>query len=346
MVLHSKALEDLISIQCIENKTVFTKKGNIALLEVFPLNLMIRKEEDKTAVITQFQKFLNSLDFPIQIHISSTSIDLTKHFNQVEKKANDKDLAKSYSDFLKALIQTNGTNNRRFIIVVPEKDNLEIQAQVCTEKLQSIGIRIRRLEETQLLTFFQEYIRKSSPTVEEQELIIENYTHYLFAPAEILFSHDFFQVDKTFCTVLTVTGYPFAVDMGFLDRLIASSDKYDLSIHIHPAPIDFTMIRLNRELQKQQADLYADQKKGILNPSLDIKYKSTLSVLEDLQKGKQKLFDVSLYIMCKGKTKEEMTLLARKVKAELDGLMIQTSIPLFQMLPCYQSMLPLGRNAL
>ncbi|MEK6922145.1 MAG: DUF87 domain-containing protein, partial [Nanoarchaeota archaeon] len=106
------------------------------------------------------------------------------------------------------------------------------------------------------------------------------------------------------------------------------------------------MIQLNRELQKQQADLYADSKKGILNPSLDIKFASTRKVLEDLQKGKQKLFHVSLYIMCKGATKKEVDVLAKKVKADLDGLMIQNSQPTFQMVDAYASMLPLAKNPL
>lgn len=99
--------------------------------------------------------------------------------------------------------------------------------------------------------------------------------------------------------MVVVTGYPHSVEMGFLDRIISSGDNYDISLHIEPFPITDTMIQLNRELQKQQADLYADSQKGIINPSLDIKYKSTLKVLEELQKGQQKLFNVSLYIMCK-----------------------------------------------
>jgi len=106
------------------------------------------------------------------------------------------------------------------------------------------------------------------------------------------------------------------------------------------------MIQLNRELQKQRADLYADTKKNIYNPSLEIKHTSTKQVLEDLQKGKQKLFNVSLYIMCKGKTLEEANLLTKKIKADLDGLMIQTKIPTFQMQSAYESMLPLGKNKL
>lgn len=49
------------------------------------------------------------------------------------------------------------------------------------------------------------------------------------------------------------------------------------------------MVILNKELQKQGADLYSAKKTGNLNLSLDIKYQDTINVLKELQKGKQKL---------------------------------------------------------
>ncbi|MBT7193279.1 DUF87 domain-containing protein, partial [archaeon] len=59
-----------------------------------------------------------------------------------------------------------------------------------------------------------------------------------------------------------------------------------------------------------------------------------------------KLFNVSLYIMCKSKNKQELDLLTKKVKADLDGLMIQSSVPKFRSMEAYESMLPLGKDAL
>src|SRR3989338_1820081 len=170
--------------------------------------------------------------------------------------------------------------------------------------------------------------------------------NFLLSPEKLTFFQDYLQSDKKLCKVISVTGYPHTVEEGFLDKLISSGQDYDISIHIEPFPIEFTMIQINREIKKQKADLYAENKKGIINPSLEIKFKSTRSVLEDLQKGKQKLFHVSLYVMCKGTKKEEIDILARKIKAELDSLMIENSVPAFRMMDAYSSMLPLAKNAL
>ena len=341
--VNSEKLKKIININEIKGNIIHTSKDKLAILEITPMNLMIKTDEEKESTITNFQKFLNSLDFPIQLHIISDKISLKNHFAYLETKTKKfPELFQSYYQFINNSIKENNIKNRKFYLIIKEKDNLEIQTKVCSDKLKSIGLKVRRLNDNNLLNLFHD---KKEKRLRNNE-VIENYTHFLLAPEKITFSHDFFKLNNTFCNILTVTGYPHSVEMGFLDKIISSGENYDLSLHIEPFPIETTMIQLNRELQKQQSDIYADSKKGIINPSLDIKYKSTRQVLEDLQKGKQKLFNVSLYIICKGRTKEEAELLSRKVKADLDGLMIQSKKPSFQMIDSYESMLPLARDSL
>jgi len=106
------------------------------------------------------------------------------------------------------------------------------------------------------------------------------------------------------------------------------------------------MVSLNREMQKQRADLYSAKIKGILNPSLEIKYEDTENVLRNLQKGKDKLFNVSLYVNCRAKTKQELDTLTRRIYAELNSLLIIPRQPSFRMLQGFQSCSPLAVNKL
>ena len=237
--------------------------------------------------------------------MSSTSISLQEHFNHVESKTkNYPKLFNSYRHFIEELILKHNIKNRKFYVIIKKKDELDIQVKVCEDKLKSLGLKVHRLNDNELLRLFHGYVGDNMHKAMSENQIIENYTHFLLSPEKISFYPDSFQTATTVCRVLSVIGYPHSVEMGFLDKLVSSGENYDLSLHIEPFPIELTMVQLNRELQKQQADLYADSKKGIINPSLEIKFKSTRQVLEDLQRGKQKLFNVSLYIMCKGKVGE------------------------------------------
>ncbi|MBI3032047.1 DUF87 domain-containing protein [Candidatus Woesearchaeota archaeon] len=354
----SNLLKQIVDIKKIEQATVYQAKNKLAILEITPINFMLKTEEEKNAIIVGFQKFLNGLDFPIQIHITSTPIQLSEHLRYTDNKIKEKikltkdekkaellqSLINSYCEFVKKTIKENKIQNRNFYIIIQEKDHLDVQVKVCSEKLASLGLKVKQLQEKKLIELFYSYIANNKQK-EAQAEEVKEIAHFMFAPEKISFYPDYFEVDNLFCKILAITGYPHSVEMGFLDKIISSGEKYDISIHIEPYPLDFTMVQLNRDLQKQQADLYTDSKKGILNPSLEIKFSSTKKVLEDLQKGKQKLFDVSLYVMCKG-TKEETHLLAKRIKADFDGLMIQSNVPMFQMMEGYASMLPLANNKL
>jgi|GEM_PF-489576 len=358
-------MKGIIDIKSIDKGHVQKSTSKLAIIEVIPMNFMLKTDIEKEAVIVGFQKFLNSLDFPIQIHITSNPISLAGHFKSAEQKVQKKiseivdkkdkntsqkeveyleKLMNSYWRFINDSISNNGIHNRNFYIIIQEKDNLDTQVRVCSDKLKSIGMKVKKLNTEDICDFYSNYIAQGIEKEPPPE--VKDVGHYLYSPSEVVFESDHFVVDGNFCKVLAIIGYPQSVEMGFLDRMISSPERYDISIHIEPFPLDVTMVKLNRDLQKQQADLYADSKKGILNPSLEIKFASTRKVLEDLQKGKQKLFDVSLYIMCKGKSKEEVDLMSRKIKADFDSLMIQNQVPNYQMMESYTSMLPLANNRL
>ena len=316
--VNSEQLKEIVDIKEINKGIIQTSKDKLSVLEIIPMNFMIKTEEEQESILHGFQKFLNSLDFPIQIHISSNPINLDKHFDYLETKTNLKDLFQDYKSFVINTLEENKVKNRKFYIIIKEKDNLEIQTKVCEDKLRSIGLKVKRLEKDESLNLFFNYIADNKKKEVQEGEVISNYTHFLLSPSKVKFFPDHFQVDERLCKVLSVIGYPHSVEKGFLDKLISSGDDYDVSIHIEPFPIETTMVQLNRELQKQQADLYADSKKSIINPSLEIKFASTKQVLVDLQKGKQKLFNISLYVMCKSSLKKARErVLAEKEKQKI-----------------------------
>ena len=105
----------------------------LAILKVEPMNFSLRNKADKEIVISLFQKFLNSLDFPIQIVVATDALNLDTYiadFSQraagVSKKTGH-DYSKLLADF-RSYIQsvTKQVMNRLFYLVIPEKENLEV----------------------------------------------------------------------------------------------------------------------------------------------------------------------------------------------------------------------------
>ncbi len=163
---------------------------------------------------------------------------------------------------------------------------------------------------------------------------------------KIINNKDYLQIDDYFYRVIYASGYPRTVEAGFLDRVVSLLGDFNLSLQINPYPIDRMLIDLNRELQKQRADLFSLNTKGIINPSLEIQYKDTRRTLEILQKGRERLFNIGLYITCKAKSVRDLDLLTKKVESELNSIMIMPKIASYRMIQGLKSTLPLGIDEL
>ncbi|MGV8162420.1 MAG: VirB4 family type IV secretion system protein [Candidatus Nanoarchaeia archaeon] len=342
--IDSHKMQEVLEIKRIENGVIKSHK-DVAILEITPLNFSIKPKDEQDMIIYGFQKFLNGLDFPVQIIVTTHGLDIKKYMSNLQEKVSNKALFKDFEEFMKENIEKNSMRNRTFFLIIPKKADLDIQCQIAKTRLNSIGLKAHRIEDKQILNDFYLFFND----IEDQRELNDKekqYLTYLIAPNYIRDQIESIQVNKKFCRVIAVTGYPRIVESGFLDKIIASNDDFDISIHIEPYSIETTMVMLNKELEKQRADLYAEELKRSINPSLEIKYQDTRKVLEEIQKGTEKLFNVSLYINCKAKTKEALDLLTKKVEAELNSMMIVPSIPLFRQIPAYKSMIPIAKDEL
>ncbi len=168
----------------------------------------------------------------------------------------------------------------------------------------------------------------------------------LLKPSYIKNEFDHFQVNKELASVIMAVGYPRKIREGWLDSLISSQGNFDISMHIKPSNIEGIITQLNQELVKQESDLLAAQMKGIVNPSLRLQHQDTMGVLERLQKGEEKLYNLSLYICARAGTKEGLEMLTRKVCSELNSIMVIPKIPFLRMSEGLKSVYPIQEDRL
>src|SRR3989338_5560790 len=366
--LMDRKMIKFFDIKKIEKNILYISDKKLAFIKVEPINFIIKNEREKETIITSFQQFLNSLDFPLQIMMGTETLNLDKYLDNLNNRviAKYQKLFNSLKLFLSALIKDTAMIDRKFYIIIPEKENIAVQLNLVAEKLNNMGIKAKQLEDKEiekLLTSLfpkdendkKKYTQKPEPTKLEQwhlrkpkqeELTDKNKFHSEVAPLFIHNYPDYLQIGEKLNRVITATGYPRMVEPGFLDRIVTANGQFDISIHIEPKQLSTLIVDLNRELQKQRADLFIQESKGIINPSLEIQYQDTRAVLEQDRKGNERLFNVSLYINCHGKNKQELQLLTSKVKSELNSSMIVPTLPIFRMSHALKSVLPFSTNEL
>ncbi len=334
------SMKRYIGLDKIKDNILFLKnKSKLAILQIEPINYSIKTQNEKFAVDEGFKKFLNCLDFPIQILITSSKCEFKELF---QWGYGNKSLEK-FKEYIQKTLE--GVRNRNFYLIIPEKTDLEIQTKVCIEKLQEIGLKVRRLNDAQILGILKDFFGNTERKL-SQDFIKLDPLYYTTNPISIRNEANHLIVDKRFYRVISANGYPRNVEFGFLDKVINSQGEFDISIHIEPYPIETMMVMLNKELQKQRADLYAMELKGSVNPSLEIQHSDTRRVLDDLQKGEDKLFNISLYINCKADSINELNLLSKKVESELNALLIIPKISLFRQVQAYKGIMPFVKNEL
>ncbi len=152
---------------------------------------------------------------------------------------------------------------------------------------------------------------------------------------------------EQYCRVIAVVGVPRVVRAGFLNALMMQQGDFDVSLHVAPHAVEEMIARLNHELIKMSADVYAMESRGeIVPPSLRMKFDDTMKILQLLQGGEEKLFDFSLYVNVRAKSLERLDALTGRINATLGQLGLLCKTMDLQMHDALPSVLPIARNRL
>lgn len=116
----------------IRDNCMIMKDGSTRMvLKVQSLNFNLKSEEDQDSIIYGYQRFLNSLRFPIQIIVRSLKVDIESYLlklkNLAIKQQNPllQEQTYRYIDFLTNLIDMAQIMKKDFYIVVPYDQDLE-----------------------------------------------------------------------------------------------------------------------------------------------------------------------------------------------------------------------------
>jgi len=88
------------------------------------LNFALKSADEQTSTLFQFQNFLNSLDFSVQIFVQSRKLDIRPYINLLEErhKAQVTDLMRiqirEYIEFIKNFTQSANIMSKSFFVVV------------------------------------------------------------------------------------------------------------------------------------------------------------------------------------------------------------------------------------
>jgi len=126
MAASTKSAQDFVPIKEVRNGVIILKDGSMRIILIASsLNLALKSSDEQTAITLQFQSFLNSLDFSIQIFIQSRRYDIRPYIALLEEREHNQlnDLLKiqtrEYINFIKSFTEATNIMTKNFFIVVP-----------------------------------------------------------------------------------------------------------------------------------------------------------------------------------------------------------------------------------
>lgn len=115
-----------LKIAEVRDDTLVLKTGGVrAVLKTTSINFNLKSEDEQNAIIAAYQRFLNSLEFPVQIVVRSKKLDLDNYIEALQKKGEKQAnlllqrQTFEYIDFIRKLIEYADIMEKEFYVVVP-----------------------------------------------------------------------------------------------------------------------------------------------------------------------------------------------------------------------------------
>jgi conjugal transfer ATP-binding protein TraC len=169
----------------------------------------------------------------------------------------------------------------------------------------------------------------------------------LIAPSAIEVGRDHLRLDDQYVRTLVVTGYPRSVRPGWLNPLLDTDLPMELSVHLRPLETSQMLSALSHKLvQLHSSRLLAARGGRLADPEREIAYEDAERLRDALQRGEERIFAVSLYLLLRADTLAELDALTRRVEGLLGGMLAQSRIALLEQDVGFHACLPAGQDRL
>lgn len=203
MAQSSAATQDFVGIKDIKDGVVIAPNGKmVSILLASSVNFALKSLDEQQAILLQFQNFLNTLDFTLQIYVQSRRLNIEPYLATLAEleEQQDNDLMRiqlrEYIEFINTFTKDVDVMSKNFFVVVPyapvaislqkgvtniftsggsanvsadaryEEHVLQLEQRVSlvSEGLARLGVKTMPLQQDELVELFYHIYNPSDPT--------------------------------------------------------------------------------------------------------------------------------------------------------------------------------------
>ncbi|MYD36327.1 MAG: DUF87 domain-containing protein [Dehalococcoidia bacterium] len=288
------------------------------------------------AKLGSFAGALNAMDFPVQLLIRQHSPEFSRLRQQLSSEQPDNlppqttAAADSLHGLLLNLESREGVVDRRFYAVCEFERIDDLRGLMIRSGLAVKSVAGRQLR----MLIVASAVGGSPKEVADEE------------PLEVEIRQKEIRIGNALVRSLHLGKWPRALIPGFLQALMASGARMDVSIHLGPIPAD----QASRTLEWQKVRFESAQSLSIrrgksMSPEAEIALEDVRRLRDDVQRGRERLFHSSLSITLHGRDATELKEMTQGVRAHFASTLGKLDTLAYRQREGLLSSLPIGLNA-
>lgn len=157
----------------------------------------------------------------------------------------------------------------------------------------------------------------------------------------------YLQINDRYVRTLFVSGYPYVASTGWLNNLINFNHDIDISYHIEEVDPLSALPKLSRKITELESTKRTMLKDGrVIGSEITDPLESAMELKDKIQRGQEKLFQVSLYMTISSSSLSELNKTTKLLETVMQTRLFFIKVATFQQLEGLQSVLPRAENKL
>ncbi len=145
----------------------------------------------------------------------------------------------------------------------------------------------------------------------------------VIAPASVEVDFNHIRVGEKFFKTFFVIGYPRFVSPNWLEPLIEFDHSMNVSMFIYPTSSADVLSDLRRKIAEMEATITSQVEEGLdVDPKVEASLEDALSVQEELAKGMERFFQMSLYITLFSEKLDELSEASKGLITTLNSILM------------------------
>ncbi|MFM2339484.1 MAG: hypothetical protein RLZZ360_120 [Candidatus Parcubacteria bacterium] len=158
MASSTSTTQDFVPIRDIKNGVVILKNGQLCkVLLASSINFALKSRDEQQAILFQFQNFLNTLDFSLQIYVQSRRLNIEPYLATLKslESIQYSDLMRvqlrEYIEFIRTFTTEVDVMSKNFFVIIPyTPPRLDFKKSFSTILSQGRAIETNTLDEQRL----------------------------------------------------------------------------------------------------------------------------------------------------------------------------------------------------